>query len=62
MEVYSPPGVLAGTIEQKWSIFPRFEVKDASGGIIFKIEGPFCTCSCSCGDVDFKVRFPLVMS
>lgn len=55
MNVYSPLGVLAGKINQTWSIFPRFDVLDAMGSTIFKIEGPFCTCSCCCNDVNFSV-------
>jgi hypothetical protein len=38
MEVSAPPGNVIGTIEQEWSIFPRFKVKDVSGNVILKIE------------------------
>lgn len=56
MEVSSPPGSIIGTIEQNWSIFyPSYSVKNASGDIIFRIEGPFCACKCCCQDVNFKV-------
>ena len=55
MDIYSPPGHLVGSIEQIWSIYPKFNVKDVDGNIIFKIEGPFCACSCTCTSVEFKV-------
>ncbi|XP_066254965.1 phospholipid scramblase 2 isoform X1 [Euwallacea similis] len=55
MEVSSPPGTPVGTVEQEWSIFcPSFAVKNASGDIVLRIEGPFCTMSI-CGDVEFKI-------
>lgn len=54
LEVSSPPGTIVGTIEQQWSIYPRFTVKDQDGNVILKIKGPLCPISC-CGDVDFKV-------
>lgn len=56
MEVSSPPGNIIGTVEQEWSIYPRFKVKDASGEVIFKIEGPFFPCSCCGTDVNFEVK------
>ena len=55
MDIYSPPGHLAGTLEQIWSKYPRFNVKDVDGNIVLKIEGPFCSCACTWPSVDFKV-------
>merc|ERR1719151_372115 len=46
LEVSSPPGSVIGTVEQQWScLYPRFLIKDESGSLILKIEGPFCPCS-----------------
>ena len=58
MEVSSPPGNVIGTIQQKWNIIglPRFDVKDASGDVTLKIEGPFCRCTCG-WDINFKAQF-----
>ena len=64
MEVSSPPGNPIGYIEQEWSIFPKFKVKDVSGNVILKIEGPFFPCSCCGTDVNFEViqiRFILAL-
>ncbi|EFX80807.1 hypothetical protein DAPPUDRAFT_211709 [Daphnia pulex] len=55
MEVSAPPGNVIGTIEQEWSIFPRFKVKDVSGNVVLKIEGPFFPCSCCGTDVNFEI-------
>ncbi|CAG0897998.1 unnamed protein product [Cyprideis torosa] len=49
-------GQLVGSISQNWSIFPNLSVKDAAGNVVLKIEGPLCTCSFNCGDVDFFVK------
>lgn len=38
MEVSAPPGNVIGTIEQEWSILPKFKVKDISGDVILRIE------------------------
>ncbi|EFX80806.1 hypothetical protein DAPPUDRAFT_318260 [Daphnia pulex] len=38
MKVSAPPGNVIGTIEQEWSIFPRFKVKDVSGNVVLKIK------------------------
>lgn len=55
MEVSSPPGALVGVIEQEWSLCsPSFVIKNGSGEIVLRIEGPFCTMSI-CGNVEFKV-------
>lgn len=57
MEVSSPPGTVIGSIEQQWSILtPQFDIKNAAGDVVLKIEGPICTFSI-CGDVEFKVGF-----
>jgi hypothetical protein len=57
MEVTSPPGTVIGSIEQEWSILtPQFNIKNAAGDTVLKIEGPICTFSI-CGDVEFKVCF-----
>lgn len=54
MDVFSPPGILIGTIEQKWSIFkPKFLIKNSMGKIVFHIQGPIC--KCGCGSVNFLV-------
>ncbi|KAK4886057.1 hypothetical protein RN001_002328 [Aquatica leii] len=56
MEISAPPGNVIGIVEQKWSIFiPVFTVKNSSGNVLFRIEGPFCTLSCCCGDVEFNI-------
>lgn len=55
MEVSAPPGNVIGTIEQEWSIFPKFKVRNASGDVVFKIEGPLIPCSCCGNDVNFEV-------
>ena len=48
--------MLLGSVEQDWSIIhPRFTLRDAAENPILKIKGPFCTWSCRCGDVEFKV-------
>jgi len=55
LDVFSPPGQLAGTVEQEWSIcVPKFVVKNAEGEVVLRIEGPFCTFSL-CGSVEFQV-------
>jgi hypothetical protein len=57
MEVSAPPGSVIGSIEQEWSILtPQFNIKNAAGDVVLKIEGPVCTFSI-CGDVEFKVGF-----
>ncbi len=56
MEISAPPGNTIGYIEQEWSIFPKFRVKDMSGNVILRIEGPFFPCSCCGTDVVFDVR------
>ena len=56
LEVSSPPGTVIGKVEQQWSIiYPKFVVKDQMGTPVLKIDGPFCTCSCFCNDVEFKI-------
>ncbi|KAJ9599499.1 hypothetical protein L9F63_010031 [Diploptera punctata] len=55
MEVTAPPGTVIGSIEQQWSILkPIFDIKNAAGDVVLKIEGPICTFSI-CGDVEFKI-------
>lgn len=55
IEVQAPPGIVVGTVEQEWSfIIPQYKVKDTSGNVVLRIEGPCCTVSC-CRDVEFKV-------
>jgi hypothetical protein len=57
MEISSPPGNVIGSIQQEWSILtPQFNIKNAAGDVVLKIEGPICTFSL-CGDVEFKVGF-----
>ena len=57
MKISSPPGNVIGTIQQKWDIIgtPKFDIKDAFGDVVLRIEGPFWTCSCG-SDVYFKVK------
>ena len=61
MVISSLPGNVIGTIEQRWDLIgiPRFDVKDALGDVVLKIEGPFWTCSCG-SDVNFKVLHDFV--
>ncbi|KAK6619408.1 hypothetical protein RUM43_012165 [Polyplax serrata] len=55
MEVSAPPGNLIGTVEQEWSLLsPKFNVKDAYGETVLKIEGPFCRIA-FCGAADFQI-------
>ena len=54
MEVSTMTGDVLGSIEQLWSIFPSFHIKNPAGEIMFRISAPFCTISC-CGDVVFEV-------
>lgn len=61
MEVTSPPGTVLGSIEQVWSIFPTFNVKNTLGETVLTIRGPFCPISC-CGDVNFEVVLDLYLS
>ncbi|XP_076335619.1 phospholipid scramblase 1-like isoform X1 [Tachypleus tridentatus] len=54
MEV-TASGSTLGYVVQKWSIFvPKYEVQNAAGECVLRVEGPFCTWSI-CGDVEFKV-------
>ncbi|XP_076334775.1 phospholipid scramblase 1-like isoform X2 [Tachypleus tridentatus] len=54
MEV-TASGSTLGYVVQEWSIFvPKYEVQNAAGECVLRIEGPFCTWSI-CGDVEFKV-------
>ncbi len=55
IEIYSPPNVLIGTIEQEWTLcIPKFVVKNEAGEIVLKIKGPCWTCACF-SDVEFKI-------
>lgn len=55
MVISSPPGTVIGSVKQTWSpILPKFDIEDANGDTILKIEGPCCACN-ACGDVEFKV-------
>lgn len=55
--IYAPPGQLAGTVEQLWSICntPTFVVKDSQGFEELKIEGPCCQYPLSAGSVVFNL-------
>jgi hypothetical protein len=56
LEVYSPPGIVAGTIEQNWAIFSsKFTVKNALGEEVFKIRGPWLKTSLCRKDIKFRV-------
>lgn len=55
IEVFAPPGQLAGTVEQQWSLCsPEFVIKNASGETVLRITGPACTFSL-CGSVEFEI-------
>ena len=59
MEVYSPPGNLIGSIQQEWSLCsPKYNILNAEGQVALTIEGPICTYSLFCGDVDFEILSP----
>ena len=48
-------GELLGMIRQVCTpCAPVFEVQDAQGNCIFKIEGPICQISC-CSDINFPI-------
>ena len=55
LEVSSPPGTVIGKVDQKWSFCPKFVIKDQLGEPVLRIEGPWCTDSDCCGDVEFRV-------
>lgn len=62
IEIYAPPGQLAGTVCQEWSLCtPQFVIKNSGGDVVLRIEGPFCTYSI-CGDVEFQVKFDAKIS
>ncbi|KAG7163846.1 phospholipid scramblase 1-like [Homarus americanus] len=58
LEVSSPPGSAIGTIHQEWSICTpmagKFTIRNVSGDVVLRIEGPVCAFSCG-GDVVFKI-------
>ncbi|UYV79710.1 hypothetical protein LAZ67_18000373 [Cordylochernes scorpioides] len=56
LEVTAPPGTTIGYVTQQWSILrPKFHIEDAAGQVVLQIEGPICTWSLFCKDVEFKV-------
>ncbi|CAH0558285.1 unnamed protein product, partial [Brassicogethes aeneus] len=55
IEVLSSPGIVAGIVDEEWSIFlPKYAVKNATGETVLRIEGPFRKNLC-CGSVEFKI-------
>ncbi|CAH0558286.1 unnamed protein product [Brassicogethes aeneus] len=55
IEVLSSPGIVAGRVDEEWSILlPKYAVKNASGETVLRIEGPFRKNLC-CGSVKFKI-------
>ncbi|XP_046673260.1 phospholipid scramblase 2-like isoform X1 [Homalodisca vitripennis] len=55
IKVYAPPGCLAGTVKQNWTLWkPSFQIKNAEGETVLTIEGPCWMCSCY-HDVNYKV-------
>jgi len=60
MEVQSPPGTVIGHIEQEYTWFPTFTVKNADNETVLMIKGPCWTCKWC--DVEFEVRFSVSMS
>ncbi|CAG2101876.1 unnamed protein product [Medioppia subpectinata] len=56
MRVESPPGQLIGHVVQDCSCLrPSFHIEDPSGKKTLRIEGPVCTFSIFCQDVEFHV-------
>ncbi|KAG7296846.1 hypothetical protein JYU34_019702 [Plutella xylostella] len=58
LRVYTPPGALAGTVQQLYSpLKPIYAVKNADGDVVFEIEGPRIT-TCLFKDVEFSISRP----
>ena len=56
IEISSPPGNVIGSVEEEWYLcYPSYRIKNASGEVVLRIEGPLCKLS-MCGDVIFKVN------
>ncbi|KAI1289142.1 Phospholipid scramblase 1 [Halotydeus destructor] len=58
LSVYSPPGNLIGFISEQCNLIkPKYLLYDAMlpESPLFEVRGPFLTCSCACGDVDFPI-------
>src|SRR5687768_14033700 len=59
MKVFSPPGNLIGTVSETCRvILPKYQIFDATlpDAALFEINGPICTFSCFCSDVDFPIK------
>ncbi|KAJ6632942.1 Phospholipid scramblase 2 [Pseudolycoriella hygida] len=55
IEIHAPLGNLIGTVEEEWNLLiPKYQVKDETGSVVLRIEGPCCKLTC-CGDVEFYV-------
>ncbi|KAK5638826.1 hypothetical protein RI129_013121 [Pyrocoelia pectoralis] len=58
VKIYAPSDLIVGSLEQEWNLlYPTFAVKNQSGDITLRIEGPCCQLSC-CSDIDFKIITP----
>ncbi|KAJ3665702.1 hypothetical protein Zmor_001188 [Zophobas morio] len=54
LEVLSPSGTLLAVVQQESTfLYPKFTIKDSSGQIILRVEGPGCRMRC--GPVRFKI-------
>eukprot|EP00795_Rhopilema_esculentum_P017007 gene17007-8512_t len=55
MVISTPDGKLLGSVKQQFAwLIPRHHVLDASGDVVFRIEGPCWYCRC-CSEVPFKI-------
>ncbi|RWS20111.1 phospholipid scramblase 1-like isoform X3, partial [Leptotrombidium deliense] len=55
LEVTAPPGTVVGYVKQRWSLcIPSFDIENAAGDTVLKLEGPCLTTRC-CRDVNFPV-------
>ena len=48
---------LLGTVEENWSCFPSYTIRDSNNNKIFNIDGPFRLFHC-CQDINFEVSDP----
>lgn len=56
LEIFTPNNELLGSVKQTWSVMkPYYDIRDQNDSTVLKIVGPFCTCTCCCGDVEFEV-------
>lgn len=56
LTVSTPNGQKLGSVQEQCSLlYPKFNLKDAAGNTVLKIEGPLCPMSLGCGQVVFRV-------